>query len=101
MFLLPSTKSSETRSQRNPATQAAAIDPVVVRHSTSEDAARIGTLARLDDIRLPAGPYLVAEVGGEVTAAVSIPTGRVLADPFRRTADEADILRLRSSQLAA
>jgi len=75
-------------------------DPVLVRRATASDTARIRALARLDDRRMPAGPFLVAEMGGETMAAMSLSTRDVVADPFRRTGDAADMLRLRAEQLA-
>jgi hypothetical protein len=74
--------------------------PVLVRRATASDNGRIVTLARLDDRRLPQGPFLVAELGGEAVAAMSLTSGTVVADPFRRTRDAADMLRLRAAQLA-
>ncbi len=75
-------------------------DPVLVRRATAADAGRIVTLARLDDRRLPEGPFLVAEMDGEAVAAMSLTSGAIVADPFRRTGDAADMLRLRAAQLA-
>ena len=74
-------------------------DPVLVRRATAADAGRIAELARLDDRRLPQGPFLVAELDGEAVAAMSLASGAVVADPFRRTGDAADMLRLRSVQI--
>jgi hypothetical protein len=70
-----------------------------VRAATADDDASIRVLARLEDRRLPAGPFLVAEVDGEVVAALSIETGVALADPFRRTADLVAMLELRAARL--
>ena len=75
-------------------------DPVLVRRATAADAARIATLARLDSRKLPQGPFLVAELGGEPVAAMSLTDSTVVADPFRRTRDAADMLRLRAAQLS-
>ena len=73
---------------------------VLMRRATAEDAARIRALAYLDDKRLPAGPFLVAETGGEIVAARSLATGTVVADPFRLTSDIVAMLRLRASQVS-
>jgi hypothetical protein len=75
-------------------------DPVLVRRATTADQGRIAVLARLDDKRLPQGPFLVAELDGEAVAAMSLMSGTIVADPFRRTGDAADMLRLRAAQLA-
>jgi hypothetical protein len=73
--------------------------PVLMRRASMADAARIRELARLDDKRLPIGPFLVAEVSGEIVAAVSLASGTVVADPFRFTGDAVAILRLRAAQV--
>jgi hypothetical protein len=75
-------------------------EAVLARRADARDAVRIGELARLDDKRVPAGPFLVAEVSGEIVAAVSLATGTVVADPFRLTGDSVAILRLRAAQVA-
>jgi hypothetical protein len=74
-------------------------EAVLARRADARDAVRIGELARLDDKRVPAGPFLVAEVSGEIVAAVSLSTGTVVADPFRLTGDTVAILRLRAAQV--
>jgi hypothetical protein len=76
-------------------------EAVLMRRATAADSARIRVLAYLDDKRLPAGPFLVAEVTAEVVAAVSLSSGTVLADPFRLTADAVAMLRLRAAQVGA
>src|SRR3954463_10831292 len=73
-------------------------EAVLMRRASAEDTARIRTLAHLDDKRMPAGPFLVAEIGGEMVAARSLATGAVVADPFRLTSDIVAMLRLRASQ---
>ena len=76
-------------------------ESVLMRRATGADTARIQLLARLDDKRMPAGPFLVAEMGGEIVAARSLSTGDVVADPFRPTADAVAMLSLRASQIGA
>jgi hypothetical protein len=71
-----------------------------MRRATIADADRIRELARLDDKRLPAGPFLVADVAGEIVAALSLSSGTVVADPFRLTADAVAMLRLRAAQVS-
>lgn len=93
MFHTTSTKTTSTGI--SPLTE-----PVLMRRSTDADTAQIAVLARLDDKRLPAGPFLVAEVAGTVVAAISLRSGTVVADPFRHTADAVAMLRLRSFQVS-
>src|SRR3954447_15531692 len=77
-----------------------AAEPMLMRRAAVADSARIWELARLDDKRLPAGPFLVAEVGGEIEAAVSLQSGAIVANPFRLTADAVAMLRLRAAQVS-
>jgi hypothetical protein len=74
---------------------------VVIRTATAHDEPHLVRLAALDTAPLPAGRVLLAEVDDEVQAAVEVSTGRVVADPFRPTANLADLLRVRASRLAA
>jgi hypothetical protein len=76
-------------------------ESVLMRRAADADTARVWELARLDDRRMPAGPFLVAELGDEIVAAKSLSTGAVVADPFRRTADAVAMLELRAAQLGA
>jgi hypothetical protein len=79
---------------------AAAAEPMLMRRAVAADAGRIWELARLDDKRLPAGPFLVAELAGSIEAAVSLSSGAVVANPFRLTADAVAMLRLRAAQVS-
>jgi hypothetical protein len=102
MFLLPSTKRTiKIEGFERPAVEPPELPELLVRRATATDASAIRRLASLDDCRLPDGPFLVAEIGGQMLAAMSIPTGTVVADPFCRTADAAEMLRLRGAQIAA
>jgi hypothetical protein len=48
---------------------------------------------------MPAGTVLVAEVRGELWAAVPVGGGSAIADPFRPTADVVALLELRAAHL--
>jgi hypothetical protein len=48
---------------------------------------------------MPAQPILVAEVDGELRAALSMVDGAVIADPFHRTAPLVELLAARAVQL--
>jgi hypothetical protein len=54
-------------------------------------------LAALDSQRLPSGELFVAELDGQLIAAVSVDTGAVIADPFEPTAAIVDLLRLHAT----
>lgn len=72
---------------------------VTVRLAGYGDAAALVTLAALDSAPFPEGPTLVAEVDGEIQAALPIEGGAPIADPFRPTSGLVQMLRLRAGQL--
>jgi hypothetical protein len=72
-------------------------EAITIRLSTNADATRIAELAELDARPAPVGPALLAEVDGELQAAVGIDDGRAVADPFRFTDDVVRLLRLRAT----
>jgi hypothetical protein len=70
------------------------------RHDGDPDPA-LRRLADLDGSSVPASPVLVAAVGGEPLAAISLADGAAIADPFRPTGGAVELLRLRAEQLRA
>jgi hypothetical protein len=60
---------------------------LTIRHARPGDGAALERLAVLDTAPVPTGPVLVAEVGDELWAAVSVSDGSAVADPFRPTAE--------------
>ena len=75
-------------------------DPVVLRPARSHDDAALRDLAAVDSTRLGPGPHLVAEVAGELRAAVSMSDGRAVADPFHPTAVHVALLRAQVAALS-
>lgn len=75
-------------------------EAVALRLCRVADDETLERLAILEGRPAPAGRYVVAEVDGEVVAAVSLASGSVLADPFRPTGHLLPLLELRASQLA-
>lgn len=75
-------------------------EPLTIRGSNQADLAALRRIAELDSQHLPAPPFLVAQVGGEVVAALATETGIVVANPFRHTAQVVHLLRVRADQLA-
>ena len=75
--------------------------PITIRNATAADGPDLRRLAALDSRRLPDGPLAVAEVAGELVAALSLFDGRVVADPFRPTAHVVVLLEVHAAQLAA
>jgi hypothetical protein len=70
-----------------------------IRYALDDDAAKLRRLAVLDSQAVPPGPLLVAEVAGEIWAAVEIAGPGQLGDPFRHTSDLIALLRVRAEQL--
>jgi hypothetical protein len=71
--------------------------PVTIRHANQTDLRALERLAALDSQRLPSGELFVAELDGQLIAAVSVDTGAVIADPFEHTAATVDLLRLHAA----
>jgi hypothetical protein len=87
------TATTPSRTSRDPA------ETLTIRMAVPADAEALGRLAQLDSAPPPAVPMLVAEVGGELRAALPLDGGPAIADPFRRTAELIAILAERTRQL--
>jgi hypothetical protein len=72
-----------------------------IRQATDADAPTLRHLAELDGQRPFAGAALIAESGGIAVAAISLFDGRVVADPFERTAVVTQLLQMRLRALRA
>jgi hypothetical protein len=72
---------------------------VTVRAATPRDCDALRLLAALESVGMPKGDVLVAEVSGEVVAALPLDGSRALSDPFRRTRHLVAMLELRAQQL--
>ena len=70
-----------------------------IRLATPSDRMELIRLAALDSAPAPLGKTLVALIDGELVAALAIDRGRVIADPFRETAEVGALLELRAAQL--
>ena len=79
---------------------AAVEEHVTIRRARMDDAAALRRLAELDGHRSISGPALLAEVDGEVRAALPLDGSAPVADPFRRTAPLVSLLSVRARQLA-
>jgi hypothetical protein len=76
-------------------------ETLTIRLAVSDDAAALSRLAQLDSAPSPGPePMLVAEVGGELRAALPLDGGPAIADPFQPTAELVAILAERARQLA-
>jgi hypothetical protein len=79
------------------------MDAVTLRLANAADGGALQRLAELESRRFPPpGPHLVGVRDGRVDAAISLSSGEVIADPFRRTAELCELLRFhaRSSRVA-
>jgi hypothetical protein len=69
---------------------------ITIRAARAKDLSEIERIAARDSKNLPSGPLLVAQVSGDLRAAISLEDGRVVADPFHRTAELVEMLRIRA-----
>ncbi|HEV2874736.1 MAG TPA: hypothetical protein VGW14_06260 [Thermoleophilaceae bacterium] len=67
---------------------------LTIRRADAADSGALVRLAALDSASPPTGEALLAEVGGELWAAVEIGSGSAIADPFRPSGELVDLLRL-------
>lgn len=78
------------------------VDEVIIRIAATEEWDAIDRLAQLDSAPPPPrDQLLVAEVAGEMRAAVSVRNGYAIADPFAPSAHVLELLRARAEQLRA
>jgi hypothetical protein len=77
-----------------------AEESVALRLCSVHDDDALERLAVLEGQPSPRGRFVLAEVDGEVVAALPLRGGRPLSDPFRATAHLVPLLRLRAAQLA-
>ena len=72
---------------------------LTVRVADDHDAYVLAQLAAVDSAEPLEGRVLVAEIDGRPVAAISMTDSTVVADPFRRTADIVQMLRVRAAQM--
>jgi hypothetical protein len=90
--------------QRMPAhaTPAPPLYALTLRVAYFGDRQALHQLAQLDSAdHVPPAPVLLAEVDGELRAALSLSDGAVIADPFHPTADLLALLRAHAASLTA
>jgi len=73
---------------------------LTIRRATAADAFALRRLAAIDSASPPTGDVLLAEMGNELWAAVSVETGAAVADPFRPSGDLVELLRFRAARVA-
>ena len=72
---------------------------LTIRWATPDDADALARLAQLDSSRPPRGVVLLAEVGDELWAAISLDDGHLIADPFRLSGELAFDLAQRARRV--
>lgn len=72
---------------------------VTIRIATPADERMLTRLAQLDSASVPLPPVLIAEVDGEIRAALSLHDAAVIANPFHRTLAVQQLLLTRAAQL--
>jgi len=85
--------------RRNDTTTAREAAPLTIRQATFADLAAVAKLAELDSSTAPRGDVLLAEVGDELWAALSVEDGHAVADPLRPSAGAVGVLAERRRQL--
>jgi hypothetical protein len=71
--------------------------PILIRYSRDDDQLALERLAALDSRMLPKGPFVLAEVEGEVVAAAPLDLeAEPLSNPFLPGANLRELLKLRA-----
>jgi hypothetical protein len=71
---------------------------LTIRRATAADEFALRRLAVIDSASPPTGDVLLAEMGSELWAALSVDTGAAIADPFRPSGELVDLLRFRAGR---
>jgi hypothetical protein len=74
---------------------------IALRPAAIGDAAALERLAELSGRVMTYGPWIVAEVDGQLWAALPLAGGEALTDPFRPTAELRALMSLRAKQLGS
>ena len=72
---------------------------VTLRWATQADGRTLGALAELDEAPIPEAPVLLAFVDDELCVAISLSSGALISDPFKRTAEVCALVVERGRQL--
>jgi hypothetical protein len=89
-------ENDRTKNEREPK-----MNTLTIRRAAAADDFAVRRLAALDSAFPPTGDVLLAEMGDELWAAVSLDTGHAVADPFRPSGDLVDLLRFRAERMTA
>jgi hypothetical protein len=75
------------------------MNSLTIRLATPFDGGALRRLSELDSSSMPENPVLVAEIGGELWAAISLEDWQTVADPFRPTGELQFLLLERARQI--
>ena len=73
---------------------------IAIRPATHTDGPVLTRLAALDSAPVPFGPTLIAEADGHPRAALALADGAVVADPFARTAELVELLKVHATAVS-
>jgi hypothetical protein len=73
---------------------------ITIRPCFGDDHSSLRVLAALDSAEIPPSPVLLAEVDGQLRAALSLQDGSVIADPFFPTVHLVELLKTRAAASA-
>jgi hypothetical protein len=73
------------------------VAAITIRPAYADDEFALVRLAALDSAQVPARPLVVAEVDGELRAALSLSDGSTIADPFHPSLDVVELLRVHAA----
>jgi hypothetical protein len=76
------------------------VREVLIRPAYPDDLTVLARLAQLDSKPPLDTDALIAEIDGVAVAALSLTSGRTVADPFVRTTSVCDLLRTRAASIA-
>ena len=74
-------------------------ETITIRIAGPADGRMLARLAQLDSAVLPTPPVLIAEIDGEIRAALSLYDAAVIANPFHHTLAAQQLLLTRAAQL--
>jgi hypothetical protein len=80
-------------------TSTISLTPITIRLASPDDQLALYRLAALDSApSLPAGRVLLAELDGELRAALSLDDGSAISDPFHHTLHLLELLRTHAAE---
>jgi hypothetical protein len=89
------------RQTRVPIAEQSTDPTIALRLAHADEQGEISRLAGLHEAPEPSGDVLLGLVDETPVAALSLTDGRVVADPFARSGEVVELLRLRADRLGA